>query len=187
MTTLNEVSELVGRLDGLGPEESGTSKELISVLAKVDPIRNRIRKSGTGRFFVAYTDGSCRSSNGSEEGSGGWAAVLFDARGDKWEAHGNLDSTTSNRAELSGLLAALLCAPEGSHLSVQSDSRYVVDHVRRWMRASDNDDLWTEVRELAVGKQIQLQTTWVAGHNGHQHNERADALATTASLRRRRR
>ena len=153
--------------------------------ASVEPVRQAILAEDRGKYFVAYTDGSCRASNGLEAGSGGWALIMFSARGERWEAHGNLAETTSNRAEVSGLLAALICAPEGSHLSVQSDSRYVVDHVRRWMRAGDNDDLWAEVRELVIGKGIDLQTTWVAGHNGHQHNERADTLASHASRRRR--
>ena len=70
---------------------------------------------------------------------------------------------------------------------MQSDSRYVVDHVRRWMRAADNDDLWTEVRELVIGKQLDLRATWVAGHNGQEHNERADVLAGGDTFRRRKR
>jgi ribonuclease HI len=113
--------------------------------------------------------------------------ILFNARGEKLEAHGQLENTTSNRAEVAGLLAALLTVPENSHVSVQSDSRYVVDHVRRWMRAGDNEDLWTEVRELVLGKHLELRTTWVAGHNGHQHNERADVLAGNPTVRRHRR
>lgn len=168
-------------------EQLQTSDELKAVVAATESVRRKILESQPGRFFVAYTDGSCRALDGSDSGSGGWAALLFNARGEKWEAHGSLKTTTSNRAEVTALIAALLCVPDGSHLSVQSDSRYVVDHVRRWMRAADNEDLWTEVRELAIGKQIELQTTWVAGHNGHKYNERADALASRGSSRRRRR
>ncbi|MHB1414867.1 MAG: RNase H family protein [Chloroflexota bacterium] len=165
------------------------SPDLLAVSSSVESIRESVAERDWGKYFVAYTDGSCRGMGGAEGGPGGWGMVLFTARGQRWETHGTLDSTTSNRAEVCGLIAALLCAPEGSHISVQSDSRYVVDHVRRWMNASDNDDLWTEVRELVLGKGIQLQATWVAGHNGNTHNERADVLAShgTRRIHRRRR
>ena len=166
---------------------AGASPELLAVATDVEALRHILANGSWGKYFVAYTDGSCRASQGLDEGTGGWGLVMFSARGERWEAHGNLERTNSNRAEVSGLLAALIAVPEGSHLSVQSDSRYVVDHVRRWMRAADNEDLWTEVRELVIGKQVELRTTWVAGHNGHQHNERVDALASRASSMRRRR
>lgn len=149
--------------------------------------RDTVAAGEWGKYYVAYTDGSCRSAQGVEMGPGGWGMILFNARGDRLEAHGELENTTSNRAEVAGLLAALLTVPDGSHVSVQSDSRYVVDHVRRWMRAGDNEDLWTEVRELVLGKQLDLRTTWVAGHNGHAHNERADILAGRTAVKRPRR
>jgi ribonuclease HI len=91
--------------------------------------------------------------------------------------HGSIEHTTSNRAEVCAMLAALACVNEGVHLGVQSDSRYVVDHVRAGCRANDNLDLWSEVRELVVAKGIMLSASWVQGHNGHSHNERVDALA----------
>ncbi len=170
-----------------GLDGATASPELFAVASAVEPVRRTLADGNWGRYFVAFTDGSCRAAQGGERGPGGWGLVIFTARGDKMEAHGQLADTTSNRAEVSGLLAALIAVPTGSYLSVQSDSRYVVDHVRRWMRAADNEDLWTEVRELAVGKQVELRTTWVAGHNGHQHNERVDALASRSLARRRRR
>jgi ribonuclease HI len=175
-------------VDLLIPEiESESSPELLAVIAAVAPVQRQIASGDWGKYFVAYTDGSCRAPQGEEKGTGGFAAIIFSARGQRWEAHGDLPATTSNRAEVCALISALICAPEGAHLSVQSDSRYVVDHVRRWMEAGDNDDLWTEVRELAIGKQLDLHATWVAGHMGHQHNERADLLASGANLRRRKR
>ncbi|MHB1133971.1 MAG: RNase H family protein [Chloroflexota bacterium] len=168
-------------------EQLDSSPELAMVAIAAAPVTREIASADWGKYFVAYTDGSCRSMQGVEQGPGGWAAIIFSARGQRWEARGNLDNTTSNRAEVSALIAALLCTPDGAHISVQSDSRYVVDHVRRWMRAADNDDLWTEVREIVVGKQLDLRATWVAGHNGHQHNERADLLASGDAMRRRKR
>lgn len=164
------------------------SSELLALAPRVEATRQVLKSDNWGKYFVIYTDGSCRATQGLENGPGGWAIIVFNARGERWEGHGELAHTTSNRAEVAALIAALLAVPEHSHVSIQSDSRYVVDHVRRWMRAADNEDLWAEVRELVLGKQIELRTTWVAGHNGHQHNERADVLAgRTSSPRRQRR
>ncbi|MHB1006710.1 MAG: ribonuclease H family protein [Chloroflexota bacterium] len=168
-------------------EGDGISSELLAVAGSLEPTRRSIAADNWGKFYVVYTDGSCRAMHGFEEGPGGWAVIVFSPRGQRWEAHGEIAHTTSNRAEVAALIAALMVVPEGSHLSVQSDSRYVVDHVRRWMRAGDNEDLWTEVRELVIGKQVELHTTWVAGHNGHQHNERADVLASKGTIHRHRR
>jgi len=36
---------------------------------------------------------------------------------------------------------------------------------------------------MLVAKEIRLSAAWVAGHSGHRHNERADALASTGSRR----
>ncbi|MCL5959946.1 MAG: hypothetical protein M1358_11660, partial [Chloroflexi bacterium] len=129
---------------------------------------------------VAFTDGSCAPLDTSgPNGPGGWGAIIFGPRGERWEMHGSIDHTTSNRAEVCGMLAALACVPEGAHLGVHSDSRYLVDHVRAGCRAKDNQELWAEIRELLVAKDIKVSASWVRGHNGHRHNQRVDSLASS--------
>lgn len=162
------------------------SRELLAVLAHAMAVREVLAGGGFGSYFVAFTDGSCAPhSPMGAEGPGGWATIVFGPRGERWEMHGTIDETTSNRAEVCGLLAALSGVPEGSSLGVQSDSRYVVDHVRAACRANDNQDLWFEVREMLVAKDIRLTAAWVPGHSGHRHNERADTLASSLSRSRR--
>lgn len=162
------------------------SVELLAVLEPTRPIACELLTENVGSHFVAFTDGSCTpADSASPEGPGGWATIIFGARGERWELHGTIGSTTSNRAEVCGLLAALACLPAGTHLGIQSDSRYLVDHVRAGCRASDNHDLWFEVREMIVAKEIKLSAAWVPGHSGHRHNERADVLASARPSRRR--
>lgn len=155
------------------------SAELLAVIERTAPVREALVRNNYGNHFVAFTDGSCTPrSRSSPDGPGGWAVLVFSPRGERWEMHGSIADTTSNRAEVCGLLAALACVPEGAHLGVQSDSRYLVDCVRRGCRANDNDDLWCEIREMLVAKDIRLSASWVPGHSGHRHNERVDALAS---------
>jgi ribonuclease HI len=155
------------------------SYELLAVLNGGSRIREELATGRYGKHFVAFTDGSCAPhSIAGPEGRGGWATIIFGPRGERWELHGDIENTTNNRAEVCGLLAALASVPMGSHLGVQSDSRYLVDHVRAECRANDNDDLWLEIREMVVAKGINLSAAWVPGHSGNRHNERADALAS---------
>lgn len=160
------------------------SHELLAVVESTARVREQLDTGLYGTYFVAFTDGSCSPhvSDG-PDGPGGWATIIFDARGNRWEMHGPIQDTTSNRAEVCGLLAALACVPEGVHLGVQSDSRYLVDHVRGGCQANDNQDLWYEVREMLVAKDTRLTAAWVAGHSGHRHNQRVDALASFRTRR----
>ncbi len=164
--------------------EMEPSQELLAVLENTAPVREELSNGFYGNHFVAFTDGSCQPrDNSGPDGPGGWATIVFSARGERWEMHGKIGDTSSNRAEVCGLLAALACVPEGVHLGVQSDSRYLVDHVRAGCRANDNLDLWCEVREMLVAKDVALSAAWVPGHSGHRHNERADSLASRRGRR----
>lgn len=170
--------------NGAAPSWIETSSELLAVIERSAPVQEELGSGKYGKHFVAFTDGSCAPRDASgPDGPGGWATVIFGPRGERWELHGSIDHTTNNRAEVSGLLAALACMPEGFHLGVQSDSRYLVDHVRASCRANDNHDLWCEVREMLVAKDIRLSAAWVPAHSGHRHNERADALASSGTRR----
>ena len=77
-------------------------------------------------------------------------------------------------------------------VEVYSDSRYVVqgmtewihDWIRRGWKTSAkkpvlNEDLWQELYKLA-GERQTSSFHWVAGHAGHEENERCDELAVKA-------
>ena len=135
-----------------------------------------------------YTDGACSGN----PGPGGWGAVLryrFDGKVYEKELSGGDASTTNNRMELSGVIAALSALKEPCHVLLTTDSKYVVDSVTKgwvygwqrkgWRKADGkpalNVDLWQQLLPLLQTHTVTFN--WVKGHAGHPYNERCDALA----------
>lgn len=134
-----------------------------------------------------YTDGACSGN----PGPGGWAAILIDD-GVEVELSGGESSTTNNRMELMGPIQSLRSLPERRIVELYSDSAYVVNCFRdKWYegwrkngwrnsqkKPVENRDLW----EALLAEVARHDVTWhkVAGHSGHDLNDRADALARSA-------
>jgi ribonuclease HI len=134
-----------------------------------------------------YVDGACSGN----PGPGGWAAILIED-GTEIELSGGESSTTNNRMELMAPLQGLRSLPERRIVELYSDSAYVVNCFRDkwyegWRRNGwrnsqkkpvENRDLW----EALLGEVARHDVTWhkVAGHSGHELNDRADALARAA-------
>ena len=137
------------------------------------------------KIVTLYTDGACSGN----PGPGGWGAIL-EFMGTEKELSGGEKSTTNNRMELTGVIAALAALREPCEVTLTSDSRYVVEAVnngwaeswraRGWRRAdkspAQNPDLWEQL--LGLLKKHQVTFKWVRGHAGHPYNERCDQLAT---------
>ena len=134
-----------------------------------------------------YTDGACSGN----PGPGGWAAILIED-GREIELSGGEPLTTNNRMELMGPIQGLRALPSSRTVDIYSDSAYVVNCFRdKWYVAwrkngwrnsqkkpVENRDLW----EALLAEAERHQVTWhkVAGHSGHELNDRADALACAA-------
>ena len=132
-----------------------------------------------------YTDGACRGN----PGPGGWAAILVYGAKEK-ELSGGEATTTNNRMELMGAISGLSALKEPCTVELYSDSKYLVDAVtlgwaegwqkKNWKKAdgsrAKNEDLWETLLELLRLHDVHFH--WVKGHNGHDYNERCDALAT---------
>jgi dUTP pyrophosphatase len=144
-----------------------------------------------------FTDGAAR---GNPDGPGGYGAIVRYQTADgvimEKELSGGFPSTTNNRMELMGVIAAAECLAEFGEPCeglIWSDSRYVVDAFTKhwitnwkrngWVTASKtpvkNQDLWN--RLLTALAPHSLQFRWVKGHADHPENERCDRLATTAA------
>lgn len=133
-----------------------------------------------------YTDGGARPN----PGPGGWGAVILDPAADgPRELSGGTDHTTNNRMEMTAAIEALATLPAGSEVVLHTDSRYlrqgITSWLARWMRngfrtaagdAVKNDDLWRRLAETEAAHRVDWR--WLKGHAGHEHNERADALAS---------
>ncbi len=140
-----------------------------------------------------YTDGAARAN---PDGPGGYGAVLSvtDAKGEehRLELSQGYERTTNNRMELMAVIVGLEHLVRPCHVTVWSDSQYVVkafnEHwidnwiKKGWKRGRDpvkNVDLWK--RLLKAKKPHQVEFCWVKGHDGNPGNERCDQLATSAA------
>jgi ribonuclease HI len=130
-----------------------------------------------------YTDGACRGN----PGPGGWG-VWLRWGGHEKELHGGELQTTNNRMELRAVIEALGTLSRPCRVRLHTDSQYVQKGMTEWLpgwkrrnwrtasgEAVKNADLWKALE--AVAARHSIDWIWVRGHNGHDGNERADALA----------
>ena len=161
----------------------------MSVMNDDSPMPNKIpNDTDPSNTVVIYTDGSCLGN----PGPGGWAAKMT------YQAHvkrisGGFKHTTNNRMELLAVIMALKELNKSSKVSLFTDSRYVVDAIkkrwlnswqrRNWKKADGkpalNQDLWKMLVPLL--KKHDVDFNWVEGHSGNPHNEEVDDLAKEAA------
>ena len=137
------------------------------------------------KTVTLYTDGACSGN----PGPGGWGAIL-EFNGHEKELSGGEINTTNNRMELTAVIRGLQALKEPCIVELYSDSKYVIDAFNQnwidgwiqkgWKRGKNepvkNIDLWKRLLKAKEGHQVTF--IWVKGHNGHDYNERCDALAT---------
>ncbi len=131
-----------------------------------------------------YTDGACKCN----PGPGGWGAIIVYGEHEK-ELSGGEAQTTNNRMELMAAISALEALKEPCHVTLTSDSKYMIDSVEKkwvygwrqkgWIKSDKspalNPDLWEKLLSLLEIHDVKF--VWVKGHAGHPYNERCDALA----------
>ena len=135
-----------------------------------------------------YTDGACSGN----PGPGGYGVIL--EYGEKRrELSGGEAQTTNNRMELLAAIRGLEVLKEDCGVELFSDSRYLVDGIKKgwaarwqkngWMRnakePAKNADLWERLMELCARHTVNF--IWVRGHADNENNNRCDALAVTAA------
>ena len=141
-----------------------------------------------------YTDGAAR---GNPDGPGGYGTVLHYVDGSgkvhEKELSQGYVRTTNNRMELMAAIAGLEALKTSCDVELYSDSKYLVDAfnlkwiegwIRKGWKRSQNEpvknvDLWKRLLEAKNPHNVKF--IWVKGHNGHDFNERCDALATSAA------
>lgn len=132
-----------------------------------------------------YTDGACSGN----PGPGGWAAILI-YNGHERELSGGEPATTNNRMELIAAISALEALKEPCEVELWTDSQYLARAVnegwlagwkrRGWRRKEGelkNPELWQALDTLLARHKVSFN--WLKGHDGHEYNERCDALAVT--------
>ena len=135
---------------------------------------------------TVYTDGACSGN----PGPGGWGAILL-YNGTRKEISGGETLTTNNRMEMMAAIAALEGLKRACEVHLHTDSLYLKDGVTKWLegwkkkgwKTADkkpvkNIDLWRRID--AAKARHTVSWYWVRGHDGHELNEAADALARAA-------
>lgn len=130
-----------------------------------------------------YTDGACSGN----PGPGGWAAILTYGENER-ELSGGESATTNNRMELMAVISALTALKESCEVELWTDSQYIEKAInegwlagwkrRGWKRKGGelkNIELWQELDRLLGRHKVNFN--WLKGHDGHEYNERCDALA----------
>ena len=136
-----------------------------------------------------FTDGACKGN----PGPGGWAALLRMGDYEK-ELTGGETLTTNNRMELTAVIRALAALNQPCAVTLQTDSRYVIDGITKWIHGwmkkgwvnakkepVANEDLWRDL--LIVARPHKINWTWVKGHSGSVENERVDTLASDEAVK----
>lgn len=142
-----------------------------------------------------YTDGSATTAD--KPGGYGWVIVL-DGKKDS-EGSGYMELASNNDAELEaaiqGLAAVKKVIESTPHLfgilSVvpQSDSVTLVSDSQIILGWANGQYAFKQENKISKYKELQLlvnimhvQTRWIEGHTGDEHNERCDKLANAARL-----
>lgn len=134
---------------------------------------------------TVYTDGASRGN----PGPGGYGIILMSGDRRKEMSEG-FRRTTNNRMELMSVIVALESLKgHGHHVTIYSDSKYVVDSInQKWVfgwekkdfKGKKNADLWKRFLEIYPKHHVHMK--WVKGHSDNPYNERCDELAVLAAL-----
>lgn len=131
-----------------------------------------------------FSDGACSGN----PGPGGYGVILR-CEGKEKELSGGEADTTNNRMELTGVIVGLSALKYPCKVTVQTDSKYVVDGIEKgwakswrkngWIKSDKkpalNSDLWEKL--LGLLERHEVRFVWIKGHAGHAENERCDRLA----------
>ena len=138
----------------------------------------------TKKQVYIFSDGACSGN----PGPGGYGVILR-CEGKEKELSGGEHQTTNNRMELMGVITGLEALKYPCKVTIQTDSKYVVDSIEKgwakswkkngWIKSDKkpalNSDLWDRLLKLLDIHEVTF--TWIKGHAGHPENERCDRLA----------
>lgn len=131
--------------------------------------------------YIIATDGACKGN----PGPGTWAFVVFDTLGN-YVGHkkGHLSATTNNSMELRAFLEAITWLEKHKlSANILTDSYYVINGARDWIRAWKNNNWITKGGTPVKNKELWVAvsqntatftTEKVKGHSGNKYNEMAD-------------
>jgi ribonuclease HI len=147
----------------------------------------------SSKTFVIFTDGASRGN----PGPGGWGAVVVQSEKSKVEseAHvtelgGGEKETTNNKMELNAAIRGIAATPQGSSITLYTDSSYVINGITKWIQGWKQNGWKTKTKEDVMNRVLWMEldsaleermVNWkyVGGHVGIAGNERCDEIATS--------
>lgn len=130
--------------------------------------------------YEAWTDGNCITF--SECRAGGSAYVVIKNGAKVHEAKFGCKGTTNNRMEMLAIISAANWIPEGSSITIYSDSMYAINVLSGKWKAKTNTDL-VRLYNTVAARLMKVKFKWVKGHSGNEYNEYVDNIASSESMR----
>jgi len=134
--------------------------------------------------ITIYTDGACSGN----PGIGGWGGVILFPNKNPIYLNGGSNNTTNNKMELTAAIEVLKYLDNPQNIKLYTDSKYVMNGIESWIKnwkkngwkttankPVKNKELW-EILDEQITKH-EIKWIWVKGHDGNEHNEKADFLA----------
>jgi cyclic pyranopterin phosphate synthase len=118
-----------------------------------------------------YTDGAYNP----VLGQGGWGAVIVEGS-QKRVFSGVVKKTTSNRMEITAALEGILHTPQGSEVTVYTDSQYLFGCMAKGWQRRANRDLWERLDMVVSQRRVRWQ--WIERNTKNSFHQEAHALAT---------
>lgn len=132
-----------------------------------------------GNKFSAYTDGGCSPN----PGRGAYAFIILDEYNKEvYSETGTYRKTTNNRMELLGIIHCMDVLPNGSEITVYTDSTYAMygdkKNLDNWItyKAKQNQDLWKRFSKLKNKKSLKLSFVKVRAHSNDILNNKVDKM-----------
>jgi ribonuclease HI len=130
----------------------------------------------------------CDGSSLGNPGAGGYCAILRFGTVEK-VVSGGMANVTNNQMELLAVIKGLEALKEPCHVTLMSDSSYVIKGINEWLEGwrrkqfakVKNPELWQRYVEVSAPHRV--EGIWVKGHNGHEENERCDKIAKDEAMK----
>jgi len=123
----------------------------------------------------------CDGSGTTWDKSAGYGFVLVVDGVFHSEGSGHIPMGTNNDAEMAAAIKGMMACQEmvqpGDKVSLCSDSQLCLGWASGRYRNSNPDRTKTVALLQRLLRELEAEPVWVKGHNGHQWNTRADALA----------
>lgn len=127
---------------------------------------------------IMYTDGGCHNT-GNRKGDGSYAYLFCTDNREYVDVYCEfVENTTNNRMEMAAVIEGIKTLPQGSHVTIVSDSGYLVkgytdpSYLDRWIangwktstnKPVQNQDMWMELQRLSW--HIGFNFIHIRGHN----------------------